>query len=260
MGPYQINTFFTMHLDCDMTPHLHPLTPQNWILLPPWPALACTSTVEGCLDFGFPDPEALDFPWGSSLVDSPSISGWEGPCHSHPTLSLKRWGNSSKLSFLHKYDPTHGIYDIEWVVSHHEMVLGLWQWVVLKLDGDWMVLCFPCLLFEMFLVSSFVCNTKRPSVKQSIKQQVCSNIQMSCTLRWADPPCETVSDSRSSLCWSTSSMITHSKWLAELGEVFRWGVPSDELTAHMKLSVTADQVFTHLCLQWEPIWNSWLYL
>ena len=70
-----------------------------------------------------------------------------------------------------------------------------------------------------------------------------------------NPPHETVSDNKSSLHWSMSSMRAHSKWSAELGQVFRQGVPSDELTPHMKLSVTADQVFTDLCLQWEPIQN-----
>ena len=53
---------------------------------------------------------------------------------------------------------------------------------------------------------------------------------MSCTLRWADPPCKTVSDSRSSIAWSMSSLWAHLKWLLELGQVFRQGVPSDELT------------------------------
>ena len=91
------------------------------------------------------------------------------------------------------------------------------------------------------VIRSFVYDMKRSSVKQSIKQQVFSNFQMSCTLRWADHPLhETVSDSRSSPHWSMCSMRAHSKWSVELGQVFRWGVPSDELTPHMKLSVTAD--------------------
>ena len=40
----------------------------------------------------------------------------------------------------------------------------------------------------ILLVRSFLYDTERPSVKQSIKQQVCSNFQMSCTLRRATPP------------------------------------------------------------------------
>ena len=46
-----------------------------------------------------------------------------------------------------------------------------------------------------------------------------------------------------------SSVKAHSKWLAELGQVFRQGVPSDKLTPQLKLSVTADHILVDLCLQ-----------
>ena len=42
-----------------------------------------------------------------------------------------------------------------------------------------------------------------------------------------------------------SSVKTHSKWLAELGQVFRQGVPSDQIYPHLKLSVTGDQDLCH---------------
>ena len=60
------------------------------------------------------------------------------------------------------------------------------------------------------------------------------------------PPRKTVSDSRSSIEWSMSSVRAHLKRSAQLGQIFRWGVPSDELTPHVKLSVTADQVLSDL--------------
>ena len=46
-----------------------------------------------------------------------------------------------------------------------------------------------------------------------------------------------------------SSVRAHSKQSPELGQVFRRGVPSDELSPHLKLSLTADQVLAGLCLQ-----------
>ena len=61
-----------------------------------------------------------------------------------------------------------------------------------------------------------------------------SSFQMRCTLRQADPPCKTVSDSRSRIGWSMSSVRAHLKQPAEVGQVFRWGVPQ---------------------MTWPPIWN-----
>ena len=73
------------------------------------------------------------------------------------------------------------------------------------------------------LIRSFVCNRKRPSVKQSIKQQACSNFQMKYPDKLSDiPPCKTASNRRWSLHWSMSSMRAHLKQMAELGQVFRW--------------------------------------
>ena len=63
--------------------------------------------------------------------------------------------------------------------------------------------------------------------------KVSSYFQTRCTIRQADPSHKTVSNSRSSIAWSMSSMRTQLKWLAELGQVFRQGVPSDEMSPHL---------------------------
>ena len=72
-----------------------------------------------------------------------------------------------------------------------------------------------------------------------VKPKMSSYFQMRCTLRWADPPCETVSDSRSSIAWSMCSVRAHSKWSMELGQVSDEVYPQMSWPPHLKLSVTA---------------------
>ena len=83
------------------------------------------------------------------------------------------------------------IYKIKWA---YDRVIGIWYFYTLYIDYIHDIQY----NVSSVIIRSFVCNTKRPSVKQSIKWQACSNFQISRTLRQADPPpFETVSDGQS---------------------------------------------------------------
>ena len=62
------------------------------------------------------------------------------------------------------------------------------------------------------IIRSFICNMKRPSVKQSIKWQVCSNFQMKCPDKMYPS---------SKIGWHVQTV--------ELGQVFRWSVQVGQL-------------------------------
>ena len=75
--------------------------------------------------------------------------------------------------------------------------------IVLHIPLEVHLIWIECLLLiydgvdKKSLVRSFICNMKRPSVKQSIKQQVCSNFQMKYSDKLSDiPQPETASDRR----------------------------------------------------------------
>ena len=85
-----------------------------------------------------------------------------------------------------------------------------------------LLLLYICVDFSLVFCRKDLCEAR-------VNSRVSSYFQTRCTLRWDDPPFETVSDWRSSIAWSMPSMRTHLKQLVELGQVFRWGVPSHQI-------------------------------
>ena len=63
-----------------------------------------------------------------------------------------------------------------------------------------------------------------------VKPKMSSNFQMTFADKLSDiPPHKTTSDRRWSLSWSMLSMRSHSKQMAELGQIFRWSAQLGQL-------------------------------
>ena len=131
--------------------------------------------------------------------------------------------------------------------------------------------------YDSHIIRSFICNMKRPSVKQSVKQQVSSNFQiyLGKTDDYPPPlpsppsPFETARAQSELFAFQCSQWepIRNSQLIGRYKEMSVWHqvnlmiyppLPSPPLPPPFETARAQSELFTFQCSQWEPIQNSQL--
>ena len=116
---------------------------------------------------------------------------------------------------------------------------------------------------KITFIRSFVCNTKRPSVKQSIKCQVSSNLADKPTLAVLPPPFETAWQESDSYAFSYHQWepIRNSQLIRKYKEIpvyIRIQIPKADGPPPFETAWWESDSYTFSYRQWEPIRNSQL--